>query len=359
MPSKILSATVSGLDAKLIEVEVDVSSGLHSFNIVGLPDTAVQESKERVGYAIKNSGLKPPRHQNQKVIINLAPADIKKHGPSYDLPIALGYLVSSGQIKNFNTDDKIFVGELSLDGFLRPTNGILPIAIFAKETGKTLFLPSQNLKEANLVSGLKITPVENLQELIDHLEETKIKDVLIGSGIDQKELNRDFDLDMENIQGARNRQARAGDISRRRSQYIDVGRARRRQDASRQNSSFHPPAACRKRNSGNHQNIQHCRMFIGKSAVCFLSPVSQSASFRFRYRPLRRRNKSQARRDKPSASRRFISRRISGISPIGIRNFAPAAGIGRNSNIARPKFYNFSGKIYAGLRPKSLPLRIL
>lgn len=201
MPSKILSATISGLDAKLIEVEVDVSNGLHSFSIVGLPDTAVQESKERVGYAIKNSGLKPPRHQNQKVIINLAPADIKKHGPTYDLPIALGYLASSGQIKNFNTADKIFVGELSLDGNLRPTNGILPIAIFAKETDRILFLPSHNLKEASLVSGLKIIPVENLQELIDHLEETKIKDILIGSGINQKELNRDFDLDMENIQG--------------------------------------------------------------------------------------------------------------------------------------------------------------
>lgn len=201
MPSKILSATVSGLDAKLIEVEVDVSNGLHSFSIVGLPDTAVQESKERVGYAIKNSGLKPPRHQNQKVIINLAPADIKKHGPTYDLPIALGYLASSGQIKNFKTEDKIFVGELSLDGNLREAIGILPIAIFAKETDKILFLPSHNLKEANLVSGLKIIPIESLQELIDHLEETKTKDIIVGSGISQEELNRDFDLDMENIQG--------------------------------------------------------------------------------------------------------------------------------------------------------------
>lgn len=201
MPSKILSAAVSGLDAKLIEVEVDVSNGLHSFSIVGLPDKAVEESKERVGYAIKNSGLKPPRHQSQKVIINLAPADVKKHGPAYDLPIALGYLAASSQIKNFKSNDKIFVGELSLDGSLRSISGILPIAIFAKDSGKTLFLPAQNFKEANLVSGLKIIPVENLQELIDHIEEIKIKDIAVGSGISQEYLNRDFDLDMENIQG--------------------------------------------------------------------------------------------------------------------------------------------------------------
>lgn len=201
MPSKILSATISGLDANLIEVETDISSGLHSFNIVGLPDKAVEESKERVGYAIKNSGLKPPRHQNQKVIINLAPADIKKHGPAYDLPIALGYLVATGQIKNFSTEDKLFVGELSLNGDLRQVSGILPIAIFAKENDKILFLPAQNLKEANLVSGLKIIPIENLRSLIDYLENTSEQKLVIGSGINDDALNQNFDLDMKNIQG--------------------------------------------------------------------------------------------------------------------------------------------------------------
>lgn len=201
MPSKILSATVSGLDADLIEVETDVSSGLHSFNIVGLPDKAVEESKERVGYAIKNSGLKPPRHQNQKVIINLAPADIKKHGPAYDLPIALGYLLATGQIKNFDTEDKLFIGELSLNGDLRQVNGVLPIAIFAKENNKTLFLPIQNLKEANLVSGLNIIPIKNLQSLIDYLENTSEQKSVVGSGIQDEDLSQSFDLDMENIQG--------------------------------------------------------------------------------------------------------------------------------------------------------------
>lgn len=201
MPAKILSAAISGLDAKSIEVEVDISSGLHSFSIVGLPDKAVEESKERVGYAIKNCGLKPPRLQNQKVIINLAPADIKKHGPSYDLPIAIGYLLASGQLKNFDTKNKIFIGELSLDGTIKPTNGILPIAIFAKENDKILILPSANQKEANLVSGVKIMPVGNLKELIDHIEEISVKKEVVGTGIDAKETNKIFDLDMENIYG--------------------------------------------------------------------------------------------------------------------------------------------------------------
>lgn len=201
MPSKILSAAISGLDARLIEVEVDVSSGLHSFTIVGLPDKAVEESKERVGYAVKNCGLKPPRLQNQKVIINLAPADTRKHGPAYDLPIAIGYLLASGQLKNFDTLDKIFIGELSLDGNIKSTNGILPIAIFAKENNKTLILPSSNQKEASLVSGVKILPINNLKELIDHLEGISIKKELVGSGIVTGKNNQNFELDMENIHG--------------------------------------------------------------------------------------------------------------------------------------------------------------
>lgn len=201
MPAKILSAATTSIDAQQIEVEVDISSGLHSFSIVGLPDKAVEESKERVGYAIKNCGLKPPRHQNQKVIINLAPADIKKHGPSYDLPIAIGYLLATSQIKKFQTDDKIFVGELSLDGNLRPTNGILPIAIFAKNSGKTLILPHSNSKEAEIVSGLKIIPIKHLRDLIDHIEEINIQTEITGSGINPQTTKQNFDLDMENIHG--------------------------------------------------------------------------------------------------------------------------------------------------------------
>lgn len=171
--AKITSAAIIGLDGQPIEVEVDISPGLHSFTIVGLPDTAVQESKERVGSAVKNSGALPPR-QSHRLTVNLAPADLKKEGPAYDLPIAVGYLLASGQI-SFKSENKIFIGELALDGQLRRTNGVLPIALMAKEKGfKTLFLPKVNAPEASLVKDLEIIPLQSLSQLIAHLEKREL-----------------------------------------------------------------------------------------------------------------------------------------------------------------------------------------
>ena len=151
-----------GLNARIIEVEVDLTPGLHVFNIVGLPDKAVEEAKERVSAAIKNSQADPPRKKNRRLIINLAPADIKKQGPAYDLPIAIGYLLASKQVP-FDPENKLFIGELALDGKVRPVNGILSIAILAqRERIKTLFVPKDNAKEAALVEDLEVIPVESL-----------------------------------------------------------------------------------------------------------------------------------------------------------------------------------------------------
>ncbi len=194
MSSKVLSAAIIGLDCELVEVEADISSGLVSFNIVGLPDTAIQESKERIKAAIKNSGLTFPRPH---VTINLAPANIKKEGPSYDLPIAVSILLASGEIKNaiptnsfpiFDNQplqktlsiskaipEAIFVGELALDGSLRGVPGILSIALAARKSKiKTLYLPKDNAKEASLIPELEIFPVSNLLELANHLNKKKL-----------------------------------------------------------------------------------------------------------------------------------------------------------------------------------------
>ncbi|MEK7202992.1 MAG: magnesium chelatase domain-containing protein, partial [Patescibacteria group bacterium] len=132
MSSKILSAAVVGLDAELVEVEADTSSGpLGAFSIVGLPDIAVSESRERVRIAIKNSGFRFPR---VKVTVNLAPADLKKQGPSYDLPIAISILKATNRIfVSQSLDNCLFVGELALDGQLRPINGVLSIALMARK----------------------------------------------------------------------------------------------------------------------------------------------------------------------------------------------------------------------------------
>ncbi len=172
--NRILSAAISGLNAQLIEVEVDLCIGLHLFNIVGLGDKAVEEAKERVSSAIKNAGLEPPRKINKRLVVNLAPADLKKQGPSYDLPIGLGFLINSGQVDASldKIKESLFAGELSLDGKIRPINGTLAIAILAKKQGiKNLYIPKLNAKEAGLVNNINIFPVSSLAEVIAHLEQ--------------------------------------------------------------------------------------------------------------------------------------------------------------------------------------------
>jgi magnesium chelatase family protein len=166
---KLFSASVIGIEARLVEVEVDSSPGLFSLNIVGLPDKSVKESKERIAGAIKNSGLIPPSGKHKKIIINLAPADIKKEGSAYDLPIALGYLLESGQIK-FDPSKRLIVGEISLDGSLRHSNGILSIAILAKEKGfNEIIVPKVNSKEASIIKGINVIGADNLKDVIGHI----------------------------------------------------------------------------------------------------------------------------------------------------------------------------------------------
>lgn len=177
MPKKLgrlYSAALEGINAKIIEVEADINVGLHSFNIVGLGDRSLSEAKERVNSALKNSGIKPPNRENRKITINLAPADIKKTGSHYDLAIAIGYLLATKQIKDFRTDDKIFLGELALDGRLRPVNGALNIAQKAAQAGfEYLLLPKQNADEAAAITDIKIISLEHLNDAIEFLEERK------------------------------------------------------------------------------------------------------------------------------------------------------------------------------------------
>ncbi len=173
MPTKVYSGAIIGLNAKLVEVEVDVSYGLRSFRIVGLGDKAVEESKERIGAAIKSSKLLSPFQRPFRVLINLAPADLKKEGALYDLPIALSFLAASKQIK-FDFQNKIFLGELSLDGKLKPVKGVLSLALLAKKEGlKEIILPKENAQEAALIKDLKIIGLESLGETISYLEGKK------------------------------------------------------------------------------------------------------------------------------------------------------------------------------------------
>ncbi len=175
MPSKIFSGASVGIDAQLIEIETDISYGLRNFEIVGLPDKAVEESKERIKSAVKSCGLRPPGSRPEKIILNLAPADLKKEGSLYDLPIALSYLFESKQI-SFNSSNKVFAGELSLGGALKPVKSILAITLLAKERGiKEIFIPKENAIEASLANELKkegeikIIAADSLKQVTDHL----------------------------------------------------------------------------------------------------------------------------------------------------------------------------------------------
>lgn len=173
MSVRLFSASISGIEAQLIEVEVGSTPGLHAFNIVGLADKAVQESKERIASAIRTNSLIPPSAKHKKIIINLAPADVRKEGPAYDLPIAVGYLLETTQVK-FDAGDKIFLGELSLNGAIKPVNGVLSTALLAKKLGfKELIVPASNASEASVVEGLTVFGVATITDLVDHLSGIK------------------------------------------------------------------------------------------------------------------------------------------------------------------------------------------
>jgi magnesium chelatase family protein len=166
MLAKVRSGAVVGLDGAVVEVEVDISPGLPAFTIVGLPDAAVQEARERVRAAIRNSGGNFP---TKRIVVNLAPADLKKAGPAYDLPIAVGIMLSSGQVTG-GVDGTMFLGELSLDGSLRHTNGVLPLVALAHDEGiPAVIVPEADAGEASLVAGVKIIPVSSLGQLVSYL----------------------------------------------------------------------------------------------------------------------------------------------------------------------------------------------
>ena len=202
MLSIIKSMALHGLDGYLVDVEVDVSAGLPSWEVVGLLDTSVREAKERVKTAIKNCDID---FQSKRIVVNLAPADTKKEGSSFDLPIAIGILVATENIQNFNTEKIAFIGELSLDGKINKVNGVLPMCIEASRLGlKEIVVPRENALEAGIVRNIKIIPAGNLTEVIEYLNRTReIEPVRV----DTEELfknNNQYNFDFSEVKGQEN-----------------------------------------------------------------------------------------------------------------------------------------------------------
>ena len=199
MLAKIYSGAITGLSATPVTIEVDIASqGLPSFTIVGLPDKAIEESKERVRAAIKNSGAEFPA---KRITVNLAPADLPKNGPAYDIPIALGILIASGQLPS-NVQKAFFVGEVSLDGSLRHTNGILTMAMLARQEKVTsFFVPATDAEEAAIITGLDVYPVSTLLELFRHLMGTEKIIPVPHRKFSEIEESKSYEFDFADIVG--------------------------------------------------------------------------------------------------------------------------------------------------------------
>lgn len=187
----INSMSLHGLDGYLVSVQVDVANGMPEWNVVGLPDVSIKEAKDRIRTAIKNIGIE---EKSKRIIINLAPADTKKEGTFFDLPIAIGILMANEMIQKRNLEKFVFIGELSLDGKLNKINGVLPMCIEAARLGmEYIILPKENAQEAAIVTGIKVIPIDNLEQAIHFLNQ---EEDILPQAVDR---NAIFEKKQENI----------------------------------------------------------------------------------------------------------------------------------------------------------------
>ena len=204
MLSKIKSIALKGLDGFLVEIQTNISNGLPEFEIVGLPDITVKEAKKRIETAIKNSGIEFP---NKKILINLAPADIKKGGSCFDLAMSIGVLIAINAIPRIDINklaSTIFIGELSLDGKINRVNGILPMCMEAKELGiKRIILPKANANEASVVEDVDIVPINNIEELVKYLN-NEIYIEKTKKSINKYMITEKYDIDFSDVKGQEN-----------------------------------------------------------------------------------------------------------------------------------------------------------
>ncbi len=180
--ARIFAAQPSVLGADIVTVETDLSRGLYAFTVVGLPGKAVEEARDRLSSAIKNSGFESPKSRNHKAVISLAPADLKKEGPLFDLPMAIAYLIAA-EVVHADVEKCLFVGELALDGSVRMVRGVLPIVREAVRKGFTeVIVPHENSEESALIPGIRVTPVRTLNEVVQHIDSSRDDHAVIAPG---------------------------------------------------------------------------------------------------------------------------------------------------------------------------------
>jgi magnesium chelatase family protein len=199
MLSRVLSSAVFGIDAYVVEVEVDIALGLPAFATVGLPEGAVKESKDRVKAAVKNCGYEFP---SRRITVNLAPADVKKEGAAFDLPMAIGILAATEIIEKTKLKDYFILGELSLDGQVKPVRGVLPIAVAARDAKiKGILLPKENAREAAVVAGIEVLPLETLSDCVDFLNGTHLIDPVAVDLNEIFQTESNYPVDFNDVKG--------------------------------------------------------------------------------------------------------------------------------------------------------------